>query len=67
MRAQLQLTVIVLDVNDNSPMLAEDEISITVTEGEMIRQTLITLTATDADSGRNGDIRYSLSGGDGVY
>lgn len=63
----VQLTVTVFDVNDNAPMLDEDEISITVSEGEGLRQTLLTLTATDADSGSNGDITFSLTGGDGAF
>lgn len=50
----------VLDVNDNTPVFAEDVIRITVNEGEDLRQTLLTLTATDADSDRNGQISYSV-------
>jgi len=61
-----QLTVTVLDVNDNAPVLSEDEISISVTEGEELGQTLLTLTATDADQGVNGEISYSLLGDDGM-
>jgi hypothetical protein len=57
--------VTVLDVNDNAPVLEEDEILITITEGEELRQTLLTLTATDADVGVNSEIVYSLTGGDG--
>lgn len=55
----------VQDVNDNVPVFAEDEISIIVSEGEELQQTLLTVQASDADTGRNGQITYSIIGGDG--
>ena len=61
----MQLTLIVLDVNDNTPVFAEDLISITVTEGESLDQTLLQVSASDADSGNNAEIFYSLDGDDG--
>ena len=63
----MQLTVTVLDVNDNAPVLEEEEISISVPEGEDLSRTLITLTAEDADIGINGQIIYSLFGDDGKH
>ena len=63
----MQLTVTVLDVNDNAPVLEEEEISISVPEGEDLGRTLITLTAEDADIGINGQIIYSLFGDDGKH
>ena len=50
------------DVNDNSPVFTEDLISITVSEGESVGRSLITVTATDEDSGTNGEISYFLDG-----
>ena len=64
-----QLRVSVTDVNDNSPVFSEEdtEISITVTEGEGLGQTLLTVTATDADTGLNSQIEYLLvEGGEGT-
>lgn len=55
----------VTDVNDNAPMFAEDEISITVTEGEELGQNLLSVSATDADDGLNARISYSLDPDDG--
>lgn len=55
----------VLDVNDNAPVLDRRDISIIVSEGESLQQTLLTLRASDADSGSNAEITYSLAGGEG--
>ena len=65
----MQLNVTVLDVNDNNPVFAEDEISIAVNEGEELGQVLISVRATDIDAGRNAQVEYYLAGGDpqGTY
>lgn len=60
----LQLSLIVLDANDNSPMFAEEAISITVSEGSDLEQTLLQVTASDADAGINAELSYSLDGDD---
>ena len=57
----------VTDANDNTPVFAEDQVSIRVNEGEELDQTLLTLTATDDDIGSNSEITYSLVGGEGSY
>ena len=56
----LQLTLMVLDVNDNTPIFAEPEYSITVTEGEELEQVLLTVSASDADTGSNQQIFFFL-------
>ncbi len=62
-----QLTLLVLDVNDNTPMFAEPEYSITVTEGEELEQVLLTLSASDLDAGTNQQIFFSLEEDGGTY
>lgn len=63
-----QVTVVVLDVNDNSPVFPERQVNISVSEGEdiTINPQLLTVTATDADDSLNGDIRYELIGDEGM-
>lgn len=56
-----------MDINDNTPVFAENEVSIRVNEGEELNQILLTLTASDDDIGLNSDIRYSLIGGAGLH
>jgi len=64
-----QVTVLVMDVNDNTPTFQESErqVFISVREGEDINQPLLTITASDADDSLNGDILYELTGHDGVF
>ena len=65
--AHLQITVTVLDVNDNAPVfLVSGEVSLMVSEGVNTGQTLFTVQAMDADIGSNGEVTYSLLGGNGM-
>ncbi|CAG9854996.1 unnamed protein product [Phyllotreta striolata] len=50
----------VTDVNDNPPKWPRDPITISVSENAEIGASIYNLTATDADSGSNSDLRYSL-------
>ena len=63
-----QVTVVVQDVNDNTPMFPERQVNISVSEGEdiTINPELLTVTATDADDSLNGDILYGLTGDEGM-
>lgn len=63
----LQLTLLVLDVNDNTPIFAEPEYSISVTEGEELDQVLLTLSASDADAGTNQQIFFFLEEDGGMF
>ena len=62
------MTVVVVDVNDNTPMFPERQVNISVSEGEdiTINPQLLTVTATDADDSLNGDILYGLTGDAGM-
>lgn len=50
----------IADVNDNSPKWDADPISIYISEDTQIGSIVYNFTATDADSGTNGDIQYKL-------
>uniref|UniRef100_A0AAX7VTJ2 Cadherin domain-containing protein n=1 Tax=Astatotilapia calliptera TaxID=8154 RepID=A0AAX7VTJ2_ASTCA len=57
----LQIQVNVLDVNDNSPVFSKSLYKVQVIENNTpIGTNVITLNATDADQGTNGEIMYSL-------
>ncbi|XP_075020939.1 protocadherin gamma-A2-like [Calonectris borealis] len=55
-----RIRVAVLDANDNAPVFSQAEYTVRVPEDVPVGSTLVTLTATDADEGLNGDIKYSL-------
>ncbi|XP_021339007.1 protocadherin beta-10-like isoform X2 [Mizuhopecten yessoensis] len=59
--ADLAVHVHVTDVNDNAPMLSRTTYNFTVQEDIPVGSTILTLYATDLDSGRNGEVRYRLS------
>lgn len=61
----LQIRITVEDVNDNSPVFSSPTVSINLHEGEDIEQVFLTVSASDADAGPNGEITYSLQGGGG--
>lgn len=56
----ITLRVDIADANDNAPQWSQDPISISISENTAIGSSVINLTATDADSGSNGEISYSL-------
>ncbi|XP_030896849.1 protocadherin Fat 4 [Leptonychotes weddellii] len=58
------VTVNVIDVNDNSPVFFPDEYFPTVLENAPSGTTVIHLNATDADSGTNAVIAYTLQSSD---
>ncbi|XP_078146234.1 cadherin-23-like [Centroberyx gerrardi] len=57
----------VTDVNDNSPVFASSSITKSVPEDTKIGSNVSDVPATDKDSGFNGEIRYSLQGGEGKF
>ena len=59
------LNITVTDINDNVPVFMNAPYSASLPEGvlETPRQVLM-VTATDADSGTNGVVSYSIVGGD---
>lgn len=55
------LSISVLDENDNSPAFPKSSLSVDVLENMRIGELVASVTATDADSGQNADITYSIT------
>ncbi|XP_028272746.1 protocadherin alpha-8-like [Parambassis ranga] len=58
----LNMTVIVLDSNDNHPTFSQEVYSATIPENVDVDTSVITVKATDLDEGVNGDIKYVFGG-----
>lgn len=58
---RLLVNVRITDVNDNAPMLSSTIYNVSVKEDEPVGSVILTLKATDLDSGKNAEIRYRLS------
>ncbi|XP_065705181.1 protocadherin beta-15-like [Patagioenas fasciata] len=56
-----QIRIIVLDVNDNSPVFAQDVYVGQVLENAPEGSVILSVLATDLDAGSNGDISYEFS------
>ena len=56
----LNVSVIVLDINDNRPVFSQDTYHITIQENIQIGSSVISVTAIDQDEGVNGEIDYSF-------
>lgn len=54
------LQVNVLDVNDHAPSFEWPEYDATVREGVPVGSTVVTVKATDQDTGRNAEVEYSI-------
>ena len=57
----LQVNINVLDENDNSPVFSEPIYNVTVLENTPPGRVILTVTATDIDSGLNGEVEYHIS------
>ncbi|KAK2524883.1 hypothetical protein Q9233_009202 [Columba guinea] len=55
-----RIRVAVLDANDNAPVFSQTEYTVRVPENVPVGSTLVTVTATDADEGLSGHLKYSL-------
>lgn len=55
------LSISILDENDNSPSFPKSSVSVDVLENMRIGELVASVTATDADSGPNADISYSIT------
>ncbi|XP_050168443.1 protocadherin gamma-A10-like [Myiozetetes cayanensis] len=55
-----RIRVTVLDANDNAPVFSQAEYTVRVPEDVPVGSVLVTVTATDADEGLNGDVKYSM-------
>lgn len=56
----VSVRVDVADVNDNAPRWAEDPVNIIVPEVTPVGSVVWNFTASDADAGSNGELRYNL-------
>uniref|UniRef100_A0A8C5CXK9 Cadherin domain-containing protein n=1 Tax=Gadus morhua TaxID=8049 RepID=A0A8C5CXK9_GADMO len=56
----LEIRVLVLDVNDNIPQFLRPHYHLEVEENKLPTGSLLTVRATDADSGPNGRVTYRL-------
>ncbi|KAM8732229.1 protocadherin alpha-8-like isoform 22-T22 [Acanthopagrus schlegelii] len=54
----LNVTVIVLDSNDNHPIFSQEVYSVTMPENVAADTSVITVKATDVDEGTNGEIEF---------
>ncbi|XP_063025255.1 protocadherin gamma-A10-like [Melospiza melodia melodia] len=55
-----RIRVTVLDANDNAPVFSQAEYMVRVPEDVPVGSVLVTVTATDADEGANGHVKYSF-------
>ncbi|XP_058705141.1 protocadherin gamma-A10-like [Poecile atricapillus] len=55
-----RIRVTVVDANDNAPVFSQAEYTVRVPEDVPVGSVLVTVTATDADEGLNGEVKYSL-------
>ncbi|NXC34529.1 PCDGA protein, partial [Campylorhamphus procurvoides] len=53
-----RIRVTVLDANDNAPVFSQAEYTVRVPEDVPVGSVLVTVTATDADEGLNGNVKY---------
>ncbi|XP_038547943.1 protocadherin alpha-3-like [Micropterus salmoides] len=57
----LNVSIIILDSNDNRPMFSQDTYQIEIYENVPVGSAVTTVSAIDPDEGPNGEIEYSLS------
>ncbi|XP_028816556.1 protocadherin alpha-6-like isoform X15 [Denticeps clupeoides] len=56
----LNVTVTVLDVNDNRPVFDEEVYTVNLQENAALDTVVVKISATDQDDGVNGDVEYTL-------
>ncbi|XP_068570857.1 protocadherin alpha-8-like isoform X14 [Cebidichthys violaceus] len=57
----LNVSIIVLDINDNRPTFSQDTYQVEIYENVPVGTTVTRVNAIDPDEGTNGEIEYSLS------
>lgn len=57
------VNVMVTDVNDNDPILNPSDYMKTISEGSSTGTDVVTVVATDADSGNNGKFMFTIEDG----
>uniref|UniRef100_A0A672LNC7 Protocadherin Fat 4 n=1 Tax=Sinocyclocheilus grahami TaxID=75366 RepID=A0A672LNC7_SINGR len=61
--SRMEVTMIVLDVNDNTPSFSQNIYDIEIEENTLSGADVLQVFASDADEGTNGQIRFSIAGG----
>uniref|UniRef100_A0AAQ5XSP9 FAT atypical cadherin 3b n=1 Tax=Amphiprion ocellaris TaxID=80972 RepID=A0AAQ5XSP9_AMPOC len=61
--SQVDLTILVLDVNDNAPVFQRRDYGVTVPEDVAVGTEVIRVLATSADIGPNAEITYNIRSG----
>lgn len=61
------MKVQVTDINDNSPVFESNSVTKSIPEDAEVGSNVTGVAATDKDSGFNGEVRYSLQGGEGRF
>lgn len=57
----IKVNITVLDVNDNTPKFSQNMYNKTINEDHEVNATFLTVSATDSDLGKNGEVFYQLS------
>lgn len=55
--------ILLADVNDNSPIFKQVSYTESIPENAIVGTSVVTISATDADAGLNGRVRYTFAGG----
>lgn len=58
-----EVKIHILDLNDNAPRFVLDSYQKVISENATVDSVILRVTATDPDSGTNGDVHYQLSNG----
>lgn len=61
----MEVTMVVLDVNDNTPSFSQNIYDIDIEENMLSGTDVLQVFASDADEGTNGQIRFSIASGNG--
>ena len=64
---EANLTIRVLDENDNTPRFEYSQYNVSISEGMIPSRAVIPLSASDADEGQNAKMKYSVQGGEDMF
>ena len=57
----LTLNITVTDINDNKPVFDKEQYDVTINENIPVDRVFLTISATDSDLGKNGEVHYQFS------
>ncbi len=67
LEAFVSVRIVITDVNDNAPEFSQSEYTVEISEAVRLLTVVATVTASDADTGSNREIVYTLVGGAGIF